>query len=273
MPSNAPRPSKSQQRDDARLKALAMRAEQDKRARRSRIIAISGLVAALAVLAVVVVMILGQAKPTAEDLDPDNPLLDVSAPAGATDNGGITVGAGGGAGTTSPDSTVTVSVYLDYMCPICGQFETANAATLDEMVTAGEITVEYHPIAILDRLSQNTEFSTRAAQAAAFIADADPEHFIDFHDGMFANQPEENTTGLSDEEIAAIAVEAGVAQATADEIAADGGAFTTWVTAATAQSSIDGVTGTPTVKINGEVTDVDLLTEGPLEEAIRAAIG
>lgn len=275
MPTNAPRVPKAAQRDAARQKALEMKAQQEKRAKRSRIIAITGLVAALAVLAVVVVMILGQARPTAADLDPETPLAGITAPTTAIDNGGIPVGAEGAAGTTSPDAKVTVSVYFDYMCPVCGDFEAANAAPLDELVKAGDITLEYHPISILDRLSQGTQFSTRAAQAAAFIADADPANFAAFHEAMYAAQPEENTAGLSDEEITAIAVEAGVPQATADQIFADGGKFTSWVTAATAQGTLDGVTGTPTVMINGEkvAADVDLLTAGPLEEAIRAAIG
>jgi len=277
MPSNTPRVDKAQQRDEARRKALELRALQEKKARRSRIFAISGLVAALVILAVVVFMILNQATTStpAASLDPKTPLKGVTAPAGALDNGGIPVGADGVAGTTSGAGAVDVAVYYDYMCPVCGDFEKANAASLDAMMRAGDITVEYHPISILDRLSQGSEFSTRSAQAAAYLADADPAHFLAFHEAMFANQPAENTAGLSDEEIAALAVKAGVSKDVADKIAAKGGTFTTWVAAATAQGTLDGVTGTPTVMINGTKTaaGVDLLTAGPLEEAIRAAKG
>lgn len=277
MPSNTPRADKAAQRDAARRKALELRALQEKKAKRSRIIAVSGLVAALAILAVVVVMILNQGKTStpAASLDPKTPLAGVTAPAGALDNGGIPVGVDGTAGTTSGAGAVAVAVYYDYMCPVCGDFEKVNAAPLDALMRAGDITVEYHPISILDRLSQGTEFSTRSAQAAAYVADADPAHFLAFHEAMFANQPAENSAGLSDEEIAALAVKAGVSQDVADKIAAKGGKFTTWVAAVTAQGTLDGVTGTPTVMINGTKTaaDVDLLTAGPLEEAIRAAKG
>jgi len=273
MPSSNPRPSKAQQRDAARQHALTLRAVQAKRARRNRIIAISGLVAALAILAVVVAMILGQAKPSTSDLDAETPLAGVTAPAPALDNGGIPVGAEGTAGSASGDGAVIVSVYYDYLCPFCAKFEQANAGPLDEMMRAGDITVEYHPISFLDRLTQGSEFSTRSAQAVAYIADADPEHFLAFHGAMFANQPAENTEGLSDDQIADFAVEAGVPQDVADQITADGGKFTTWVAAATAQAVLDGATVTPTVLIDGTKTDVDLTTAGPLEEAIRAAIG
>ena len=276
MPSNAPRVPKAQQRDAARQQMLSLRAQQEKSARRSRLIAISGLVAALAILAVVVVMILSNGKtPTAApSLDAKEPLKGVTAPATAIAGGGIPVGTAAAAGTTSPGAKATVAVYYDYMCPVCGDFEKANAAPLDALVKSGDITLEYHPISILDRLSQNTQYSTRSAQAAGYIADADPTHFVAFHEAMYASQPAENSAGLSDADIGSIAVKAGVPQAVADKIATDG-KFTKWVAAATAQSTLDGVSGTPTVMINGKKTaaDLNLLTAGPLEAAIKAAIG
>lgn len=275
MPSNTPRESKAQQRDTSRQKALDLRIAEQKRLKRTRAIAISGLVAAVAVLAVVVFMILGQAKPGPAALDANDPLKGVTAPVTALDNGSIPVGSDGTAGSTSGADAVTVAVYFDYLCPFCANFEEANAATLDAMASAGDVTVEYYPISILDRLSAGTEYSTRAAQAVAYVADADPAHFLAFHEALFAAQPAENSAGLTDAEIAALAVTAGVPQAVADQIAADGGKFTTWVAATTAQGQLDGVTGTPTVMINGAKTPdtLDLYTAGPLEEAIRAAQG
>ena len=44
------------------------------------------------------------------------------------------------------------------------------------------------------RLSMGTGFSTRAAAAAALVADQAPEAFDAFNTAMFANQPGENTT-------------------------------------------------------------------------------
>jgi len=280
MPSNAPRLTKAQERDASRQKALQLRAEQEKRARRSRIIGISGLVVALAILGVVVAMILSNAKPTAADLDPKTPLKGVTAPTTATDKGGISVGKTGVAGTTSGDKAVKVTVYYDYLCPYCEKFETANGSVLDALTKSGDITVEYHPISFLDSGSQGTKYSTRTAAAAAYVADADPSHFVAFHEALFKDQPAENTSGKTDAEIAQIAVGAGVPQAVADKLAS--GKFTTWVTAATSQAQLDGVNATPTVLINGKApttstggtaAPIDLYTAGPLEAAIRAALG
>ncbi|HEY8719633.1 DsbA family protein [Pengzhenrongella sp.] len=280
MPSNTPRVPKAQQRDAARQKAAEMRAVQEKRARRTRILSISGLVVALGLLAFVIVMIFAQRTPAPAALDPKTPLKGVTAPATAVTNGGIPVGKEGAAGTTSGKTAAgktaaTVAVYYDYMCPVCGNFEKANEAPLDALVKSGDITLEYHPISILDRLSQNTQYSTRSAQAAAYVADADPKHFVAFSEALYANQPTENSTGLSNKEIEALAVKAEVPKAVANKLFDKGGKFTTWVQAATKQGTLDGVSGTPTVFINGTKTpdSLNLLVAGPLEAAIKAANG
>ena len=70
---------------------------------------------------------------------------------------------------------MTVTTYVDYMCPACNQFETENAALLDDLREKGEVKVEYVPIAILDRFSQGTRYSTRSAGAAYCVAEHDPD--------------------------------------------------------------------------------------------------
>ncbi|MEK8227673.1 DsbA family protein [Oerskovia sp. M15] len=65
-------------------------------------------------------------------------------------------------------------MYLDYMCPICGQFEEINSASLDEMREAGDVNLVLHPVAILDRMANAQQFSTRSAAAAAYVAEHAP---------------------------------------------------------------------------------------------------
>lgn len=275
MASNTPRADKAQLRDQARQKALALRAAQAKSRKRNRIFAISGLVVAVALLAVVFIWILSQAKPAATALDSKHPLVGVTAPSTALSNGSIPVGAKGTAGSTSGAGAVTVAVYYDYMCPYCAKFEGANASALDALVAAGQVTMEYHPVAFLDQSSQGSQYSTRALQAVAYVAEADPAHFVAFHEALLAGQPAENTTGLSDVQITTIAVQAGVPQAVADKITTGGAKFTKWAAAVTQQAVLNKVTGTPTVLINGKQTasTLDLYTVGPLEAAIAKAKG
>lgn len=197
-------------------------------------------------------------------------------PAVATENGGFPVGATGVVGEGLDDSRVRVDIYLDFMCPICGVFEESQGPVLEQLREDGTADVYYHPISILDRYSQGTEYSTRAASAAALIAQESPENFIPFVEAMFMNQPEEGTTGLSDAEIQEIARVAGVP----DEVVAKipSYAYTAWVRSATEQASIDGMKGTPTVAINGDMQDpqanpgdLNWSQPGALLEAVQEA--
>ncbi|WP_454860235.1 DsbA family protein [Promicromonospora soli] len=246
--------TKAQRRDAARAEALALQKKQQAREKRSRLIVLSALGLGLIVLVVAVVMIFmeGQKTPM-EKVD--------NVPAGVVEDTGIPVGADGVAGTEN-EGAPTLDVYVDFMCPICGQFEQINGASITEMREAGDVTLVVHPVSILDRTSQGTDYSTRAASAAAWVADRAPEQFAAFHDAMFASQPQEQTPGLSDEQIAQVAEQAGVSAEAAAGIA-DGTARETyeeWVKASTEVAGSDpdvvnpetGGMGTPTVLIDGE---------------------
>src|SRR5690606_36334013 len=116
-----------------------------------------------------------------------------------------------------------------------------------------DIQLYIHPISILDHYSQGSKFSTRAANAAATVADAAPEQVVPFLSAMYENQPSEGTTGLSDEQIAQIAIDVGVPEDVAGTFA--DGRFTKWVIAATDKSSQDGVPGTPAVMVDRGMLD------------------
>ena len=178
---------------------------------------------------------------------------ELSAPAGADETGGIPVGTGGVVGEDVPEDAPRVDIYEDFMCPVCGQFEDTNAEDIDALREAGTVAVYYHPLSFLDRYSNGTQFSTRSANAAATVADAAPEAYLDFAHAMYANQPAENTEGLSDEQIEQIAIDAGVPEDVAATL--DDGLFTKWVIAATDKANQDGVGGTPTVMVDREIVE------------------
>lgn len=238
--------TREERRNAARAQAERLRQEQAAKEKRTRAIlfGVLGVVVLAAVGAVFYIM--SQAnKSLLEEFDG-------ATPANTDVYGGIVVGQTGTAGEAT-DGADTLQVYLDFMCPFCGDFEEANAADLNELREAGELNVTYHVLSNLDYLSMETDFSTRSANAAATVADKAPEAFLPFLEAMFENQPAENTEGLSDEQIASIAVEAGVPQEVADSFAA--GTYTEWVGVATEQSKRDGITGTPAIVFNGEQVD------------------
>jgi protein-disulfide isomerase len=173
------------------------------------------------------------------------------APSGAHADG-IVVGSGG-------DEAVRVVTYIDYLCPYCGEFEATNAEQLAEWVKDGDVVLEVHPISILDRVSVGTRYSTRAANAAACVADTSPRSFEAFSALLFANQPAENTEGLSNADLLDLASEANVADMSSVGDCIESERFSGWVTEATDRalagplpdSDVDALAGTPTVIVDG----------------------
>lgn len=265
--SNQPRPTRNERREAAREKARILREEQRKRERRNKILIQGGIiVAVLAIAALIGTLIFQSVRPAGpgpQNMASDGILLT------AGEGGGIVavetpaLAAGEEPTPTEPDESGEVAnivVYLDYLCPFCGQFEATNSESIRTMVEEGAATLEVHPIAILTNKSSGTQYSLRAANAAACVAENSPDSFFDFNALMFANQPEEGTSGLTNDEIKAIAEQAGASDLSTIERCIDDVQFKSWVQEATNRalsqpvpnSELPAITGTPTVLVNGQ---------------------
>ncbi|MFJ2553628.1 DsbA family protein [Microbacterium sp. NPDC087591] len=143
------------------------------------------------------------------------------------------------------DGEDTVAVFVDFQCPVCKSFEDQFGPQLEAAAADGRITLEYHPIAILDRFSQGTDYSSRSAGAAVCVAESNPDLYLDFAKTLFDNQPAENSSGLTNDELAAFATQVGADDAVScisDE---------TYRKFGVAQAKSHDIQGTPTVDING----------------------
>ena len=257
-------PSKNQRRDAAREKATQLREEQKKKDRRNKVFLQGGIaVAAIAIIAIVALIIMNSIRPPSPG--PANMASD-----------GILIGAGMAAVTTSalqpdanpvasvPDSTGTIAdirVYVDYLCPLCGQFEKTNGEQISGWVDSGAATVEIHPVSILTSKSAGTQYSLRAANTAACVANYSPNDFYAFNAEMFVDQPTEGTAGWSDDELKAVVKSSGVSTAVSRiNSCIDKKTYKSWVLAATDRAlagpipnaAIPAITGTPTVLVNGK---------------------
>lgn len=116
-----------------------------------------------------------------------------------SDTGAVTLGSG--------ENTLTT--YVDFMCPACGKFENTYGPDLRKQMDAGKLKMEFHPISILDRLSQGSGYSTRAASALYCVAENDPDATMSYIQMLYSNQPKENTAGLSDSELSTLAQQSG----------------------------------------------------------------
>jgi protein-disulfide isomerase len=149
-----------------------------------------------------------------------------------------------------------LDTYIDFMCPICNQFEQLYGETIEGLVDDGSITLNIHPISILDRASLGTEYSTRSANAMYCVAVEDADASLPFMQAMFENQPAENTEGLTNEQILAIAEGVGV---TGIDSCVNDGHYSKYVTSITEETPVKpgaGGIGTPTVLLNGEFVDL-----------------
>lgn len=164
---------------------------------------------------------------------------------------------------------VTLDVFQDFICPVCGEFEKANGADVAKLVDAGTVKLRIHPMNFLDDSSLGSKYSTRAANAFVTVWKAEPDKALAFNTLLYQNQPAENTTGLTDAKIAELAKQAGVSQAVIDTFAQLTNAD--FPTNATNEAYAQGVTGTPTVFVNGTKFGGDLFTTGPLTAAIQQA--
>lgn len=156
------------------------------------------------------------------------------------------------------DAADTVAVFVDFQCPACKAFEDQFGEALAAKAEDGSIALSYHPIAILDRFSQNTKYSSRSAGAAVCVAESDPDLYLAYANTLFQNQPAENTSGLTNEQLAAFASEVGADDAVEcinDE---------TYVDFGVAQAKANDIGGTPTVEING--TRLDLQNQADMRK-------
>ena len=150
---------------------------------------------------------------------------------------GIVIGAG----------PIPVDAYIDFLCPFCRQFEERASSTLMRLVSDGAISLVYHPLAFLDRLSTN-HYSSRASAASGCAADA--HRFDAYKVALFANQPAEGGPGWTDEELIELGHAVGLTDEGFDRCVA-AGAYLPWTAYVTARAIERGVSGTPTVFVAG----------------------
>lgn len=255
------RPSKNDRREAAREKARQLREEQKRRERRNRVLLFSGIgVAAVAIVVIIGLIIINSIRPPGPG--PANMASDgikVGVGLKAVQTPALPAGSSPVPSAANPPNVVDIQLYVDYLCPFCGQFETTNAKQLQTWVTEGSATLEIHPIAILNANSQGTKYSTRAANSAACVANLSPDAFFAYNSLLFTKQPKENTPGLSDDELIKLTAQAGVTSPAEIASCVKAGTFNAWATDATTRAlkgplpntSVQKVTGTPTVIVNG----------------------
>ena len=233
-----------------RASAAALMREQQARAkRRSVLIQVAvGLVAVVVVVAAVVVFANRDSGGSAKT------------PAGLTADGAVRFG--------EEDAPVVVQVVEDFQCPVCREFESVAGDLLAQYRDSDDVAVEYRPIAFLDEMT-STDYSTRALNASMCVLDeSGRDSWRRFAKSLFEQQPAEGSAGLPDRDLIDLAADAG-ASGDAIESCIEDRPYDGWAADTTQRTFDAGVTGTPTVFVNGEkLNGFDTAT---IEAAVQAA--
>jgi protein-disulfide isomerase len=262
--------TKNQRRDQARELA---RKEREKAQRRDRLTKILVPVIVVVVLVAVAVtttlVIVNQPKPAP---------VAANGPANMISDGIVFTGQGGKAVVTTtaalkkgetptPAPTATaatdpvhITTYVDWACPVCKSFEEANFSQIQDLVTSGKAVLEVKPVAIVDRAYTGDRFASRMNNAAACVANYDPDSFLAVEKAAYDNQPAEGSVGLSNKQIVDVVHKGGLNDSKVDACI-QGESFKNWITATTQRAENDPTLvapgsqgfGTPTIIVGSQL--------------------
>jgi protein-disulfide isomerase len=167
------------------------------------------------------------------------------------------------------DAPVTLEVWSDFQCPVCGQFaRTVEPALVSKYVTPGTLRIVHHDAAFQGAKSGSPYDESVEAAAGARCAAAQ-DGYWQFQDWAFANQDGENKGAFAALRLATIASAAGL-DVTAWKACVATGTEQAAAKSETQEALTAGVNATPTMRLNGQ-TIVGLRNVAELGTLIEAA--
>jgi protein-disulfide isomerase len=167
-------------------------------------------------------------------------------------------------GTGTADAPV-LEIWEDFQCPACDAVEKANGAGIESLADSGKIRLVWRPTTFLDGNLGN-DSSARATAAWGCAIDAGKAK--EYHNTVFANQPEKEGTGYTDEQLIAFAGDVGITGAALDTFTscfADR-TYLGWAANSTDVFYSSNIAGTPFALLNGvEVPTATLVDQTALE--------
>jgi protein-disulfide isomerase len=222
--------SKQQREISRRERVAAMQKEAAAKERNRRLLIGAAIVVVLSAAVAAFVVFSGKSTPKEPAVTP---------PAAASGQA-LVVG-------SNASAKYKITVFEDFLCPYCRQFETSSRDFLRTAAQKGTVQIEYRPFHLLQ-----DDYSTRALSAwAAVLQKGTPKQALRFHDLLYDNQPyEQDTNKPGTSKLQGWAKEAGVSSSSV--LDAMGNDDTSFVDAADKAANDAKVTGTPTVMVNGK---------------------
>jgi protein-disulfide isomerase len=169
------------------------------------------------------------------------------------------------------DAPSTLTVYEDFRCPACSQFEKQFSGTIRGLEKQGKLKAEYHLVTIIDG-NLGGRGSHRAANAAACAKDEGK--FRQYHDVLYRNQPPEQSDAFSSGKLLVkLAGKVDGLDGPRFRECVEGGKHDAWVKKTAAAFEKSGHQSTPTVLLDGESVygTGKPLTPASLKKKVEAA--
>lgn len=168
-------------------------------------------------------------------------------------------------GSVQPrDGAPVVEVHADFLCSHCAQFDASTGDRLRAKANAGEIDLRFVPMTIMDGTARRGPAHDVMGAAVCALDQQGPGAFWRLHDAFFDAGYAVKGEQPSREQLVRKADDAGV---TGLGACIDESRFVPWLDSPREAARDRGVTGTPTVFVDGKkVAD-------PTTEAIESAIG
>jgi protein-disulfide isomerase len=169
----------------------------------------------------------------------------------------VTLSAGQPVTFGAANATTVVTVFADFHCPHCVEFEEDYGPVLEKARQAGRIRLEVFPMSFIDPGS--------TAAANAFGCAAEAGFAPGYYAGLFGNP----ILRWSDDQLLALPEAVGATSTPEFAACVTGRAKAGWADSINATAAQRGVSATPTVLVDGTVVDLTELTPEGLATKIN----
>ncbi|MFG2599633.1 thioredoxin domain-containing protein [Streptomyces sp. NPDC048462] len=225
----------------ARDRLIQQREQMKARERRRRTLIVSTAVVGVLALAAVVGVIAANSGGKGNKDKASGPAV---APSGATGKDSLAIQVG------ADDAPSTLTIWEDFRCPVCAQFENAFRDTIHQLEQSKQLKVEYHLATLIDG-NLGGSGSLKAANAAACAQDVG--RFSAYHDILYRNQPQESDDAFGDNsKLIDLSKKVDGLDTPAFRSCVEDGTHDSWVQKSDKAFRDGGFQGTPTALLNGE---------------------
>lgn len=187
-------------------------------------------------------------------------------PAALPDADGLSLG--------DPDAPVTIDVFEDFQCPACQRFtESVEPLVIQNLVADGRARYVFHNYPFLDGNGAGSSGESDQAANAAMCAN-EQDRFWEMHSILYANLGGENRGAFSNRRLQAMAESIGLDMDTFNACFGEN-RYEEEIQADFELGQQMGVTGTPTVFVNGVRAGQPgvIASYQDIEQAVNAALG